>query len=40
MLRDDLDYRRDEVVIATKGGVRIDGILERAVPVIGPSPER
>jgi hypothetical protein len=24
VLRDDLDYRRDEVVIATKGGVRID----------------
>jgi aryl-alcohol dehydrogenase-like predicted oxidoreductase len=24
MLRDDLDYRRDEVIIATKGGVRVD----------------
>jgi aryl-alcohol dehydrogenase-like predicted oxidoreductase len=24
MLRDDLDHRRDEVIIATKGGVRVD----------------
>ena len=36
MLRDDLDHRRDEVIIATKGGVRID---DRGARVRDSSPQ-